>query len=82
MSALLDDELDGIEGWEAVGRVGLGGPTCFRGRVVPAIELDGPAIGGPVRGCLFATPFFFLGMNNPTSDMVSLYMYGRVECSE
>ena len=39
-------------------------------------------MGGPVRACLFATPFFFLGMNNPTSDMVSLCVSGRVESRE
>jgi hypothetical protein len=69
--------LDGIEGWELdeVGRVGLGGPTCLRGSVVPAIEVDGPATAGVVRGCRFAdipALFFFFGMNSDASDMVSL----------
>jgi hypothetical protein len=76
-TSVLELLLDGIKGWELdeVGRVGLGGPTCFRGSVVPTIEVDGPATAGVVRGCRFAgTPvlFFFLGMNSDASDMVSL----------
>jgi len=70
---LLELELEGIDGCE-VGSVGLGGPTCFLGKVVPAIEVDGPAIGGPAVGFLAAAapPFFFLGMNNAASAMLSI----------
>jgi len=73
--ALLELELEGIDGCE-VGSVGLGGPTCFLGKVVPAIEVDGPAIGGPAVGLRAAAPpLFFLGMNNAASAMVSMYVW-------